>query len=84
MIQHLKPLDRLVILSYLEGHDAAAISEITGLSLGNVAVKIYCTFRSVEFGNTDISLKRIRSVRPGFARAEDDEVVRPHLPMAIP
>jgi len=34
MIRHLKPLDRQVILSYLEGHDAAAISEITGLSLG--------------------------------------------------
>lgn len=41
MIQRLKPLDRHVILSYLEGHDAAAISEITGLSLGNVAVKIH-------------------------------------------
>ena len=41
MIQRLKPLDRHVILSYLEGHDAAAISEITGLSSGNVAVKIH-------------------------------------------
>jgi RNA polymerase sigma-70 factor (ECF subfamily) len=41
MIQRLKPLDRHVILSYLEGHDAAAISEITGLSPGNVAVKIH-------------------------------------------
>lgn len=41
MIQCLKPLDRHVILSYLEGHDAAAISEITGLSPGNVAVKIH-------------------------------------------
>ena len=41
MIQRLKPLDRHVILSYLEGHDAAETSEITGLSLGNVAVKIH-------------------------------------------
>ena len=41
MIQCLKPLDRHVILSYLEGHDAAAISEITGLSPGYVAVKIH-------------------------------------------
>ena len=41
MIQRLKPLDRHVILSYLEGLDAAAISEITGLSPGNVAVKIH-------------------------------------------
>ena len=41
MIQCLKPLDRHVILSYLEGHEAAAISEITGLSPGNVAVKIH-------------------------------------------
>ena len=41
MIQRLKPLDRHVILSYLEGHEAAAISEITGLSPGYVAVKIH-------------------------------------------
>lgn len=41
LIQHLKPLDRQVILSYLEGLDAAAIGEITGISAGNVATKIH-------------------------------------------
>ena len=41
LIQQLKPLDRHVILSYLEGLDAAAIAEITGLSPGNVATKIH-------------------------------------------
>jgi RNA polymerase sigma-70 factor, ECF subfamily len=41
LIQRLKPLDRHVILSYLEGLDAAAIGEITGLSPGNVATKIH-------------------------------------------
>ena len=41
LVQHLKPLDRQVILSYLEGMDAAAIGEITGLAPGNVATKIH-------------------------------------------
>lgn len=41
LIQQLKPLDRHVILSYLEGLDAASIAEITGLSAGNVATKIH-------------------------------------------
>ena len=41
LIQQLKPVDRQVILSYLEGMDAAAIGEITGLSAGNVATKVH-------------------------------------------
>lgn len=41
LVQQLKPLDRQVILSYLEGMDAAAIGEITGLAPGNVATKIH-------------------------------------------
>lgn len=41
LIQRLKPLDRHVILSYLEGFDAVSIGEITGLSAGNVATKIH-------------------------------------------
>jgi len=41
LVQTLKPLDRQVILSYLEGLDAEAISEITGISPGNVATKIH-------------------------------------------
>jgi RNA polymerase sigma-70 factor (ECF subfamily) len=41
LIQQLKHLDRQVMLAYLEGMDAAAIGEITGLSAGNVATKIH-------------------------------------------
>jgi len=41
LIQRLEPLDRHLILSYLEGLDAASIGEITGLSPGNVATKIH-------------------------------------------
>lgn len=41
LIQRLKPLDRHLILSYLEGLDAAAIAEITGLSPANVATRIH-------------------------------------------
>jgi RNA polymerase sigma-70 factor (ECF subfamily) len=41
LIQRLKPLDRHVILSYLEGLDAASIGDITGLSASNVATKIH-------------------------------------------
>jgi RNA polymerase sigma-70 factor (ECF subfamily) len=41
LVRQLKPLDRQVILSYLEGMDAAAIGEITGLAPGNVATKIH-------------------------------------------
>jgi RNA polymerase sigma-70 factor (ECF subfamily) len=41
LIRRLKPLDRQVILSYLEGMDAAAIGEITGISPGNAATKIH-------------------------------------------
>jgi RNA polymerase sigma-70 factor, ECF subfamily len=41
LIQRLKPLDRQVIVCYLEDMDAASIGEITGLSPGNVAIRIH-------------------------------------------
>src|SRR5262245_61334196 len=41
LVRALKPIDRRVILLYLEDLDAKAIGEITGLSAGNVAVKIH-------------------------------------------
>ena len=41
LIRRLKPLDRQIIFSYLEGLDAASIGEITGISPGNVATKIH-------------------------------------------
>jgi RNA polymerase sigma-70 factor (ECF subfamily) len=41
LIQQLKPLDRQVIVCYLEDLDAASIAEITGLSPANVAVRVH-------------------------------------------
>jgi RNA polymerase sigma-70 factor (ECF subfamily) len=41
LIHGLKPLDRQVMLCWLEGLDAASISEITGLKAANAAVKIH-------------------------------------------
>jgi RNA polymerase sigma-70 factor (ECF subfamily) len=41
LIQRLKPLDRQVIICWLENIDAATIGEITGLSPGNVAVRLH-------------------------------------------
>jgi RNA polymerase sigma-70 factor (ECF subfamily) len=41
LVHRLEPLDRQVILSYLEGLAAASIAEITGLSPANVATKVH-------------------------------------------
>ena len=41
LIRHLKPMDRQVILAWLDGMEAAEISELTGLSPGNVATKVH-------------------------------------------
>lgn len=41
LIQRLKPLDRQIIVSYLEGMDAASIGELTGLSPANIAMKVH-------------------------------------------
>jgi RNA polymerase sigma-70 factor (ECF subfamily) len=41
LIQRLKPIDRQIIVSYLEGMDASSISEITGLSPADIAMKVH-------------------------------------------
>lgn len=41
LIQKLKPLDRQIIVSYLEGMDASTTAEITGLSAANVTMKVH-------------------------------------------
>ena len=41
LIRQLIPIDRQVILSYLEGMDAETISGLTGLSASNVATKVH-------------------------------------------
>jgi RNA polymerase sigma-70 factor (ECF subfamily) len=41
LIHRLEPVDRQVILLYLEGLDAASIGEIVGISAGNVGTKVH-------------------------------------------
>jgi len=41
LIQQLRPLDRQVMLLYLEGMDAHSIAEITGISPGNVSIRVH-------------------------------------------
>jgi RNA polymerase sigma-70 factor (ECF subfamily) len=41
LIRNLKPLDRQIMISYLEELDSGAIADITGLSPANVAMKIH-------------------------------------------
>jgi RNA polymerase sigma-70 factor (ECF subfamily) len=41
VVHSLKPLDRQVMLLYLEDLEAAAIAEVTGLASGNVATKVH-------------------------------------------
>lgn len=41
LILKLRPLDRQIIISYLEGMDAASIADITGLTPANIAMKIH-------------------------------------------
>jgi RNA polymerase sigma-70 factor (ECF subfamily) len=41
LVRDLKPLDRQVVLLFLEGVDAREIAEVTGLSPGNVATKVH-------------------------------------------
>jgi RNA polymerase sigma-70 factor (ECF subfamily) len=41
LIRQLRPVDRQVMLLYLEDLDAASIAEITGLSAGSVATRVH-------------------------------------------
>jgi RNA polymerase sigma-70 factor (ECF subfamily) len=41
LIHRLNPAERQVILLYLDGLDAAAIGDITGLSARNVATRVH-------------------------------------------
>ena len=41
LIQRLKPLDRQIIVCYLEDMDASSIGEITGLSPANISMKVH-------------------------------------------
>lgn len=41
LIQRMKPIDRQVILAWLDGMEAGEIAELTGLSPANVATKVH-------------------------------------------
>ena len=41
LIRRLKPMDRQIIILHLEGETAASIADVSGLSPGDVATKIY-------------------------------------------
>jgi len=41
LVRRLKPLDRQLIMLYLEGEEAGPIADVTGLSPANVATKIH-------------------------------------------
>jgi RNA polymerase sigma-70 factor, ECF subfamily len=57
LIQRLRPVDRQVMVLYLEQMDAASIAEITGLSAANVATKVsrikQLLIQRFHEGNTD-------------------------------
>jgi len=53
LIRALRPLDRQVMLLYLEQMDAASIAEITGLSAANVATKVHRLKRALIQGFQD-------------------------------
>ncbi len=48
LIRQLKPIDRDVILLYLEGMDAASIGDVLGLSPDNVAQKVHRTKKVLQ------------------------------------
>ena len=58
MIGRLKPVDRQLVLLYLEGLDAQSIAEISALSPANVATKIHrikkLIARQVHAGGNDV------------------------------
>ncbi len=43
LVHKLKPIDRDVLLLYLEGMEAAEIAEVVGISANNVAQKVHRT-----------------------------------------
>jgi len=59
LIQRLRPLDRQIIVSYLEGMDASSIGELTGLSPANIAMKVHRIKRVLKrwFGEGGLDAK---------------------------
>ena len=58
MVQRLPPLDRQIMLLYLEGMDNVSIAEITGISATNVLTKVHrikgILTRAIRKGGIDV------------------------------
>jgi hypothetical protein len=79
LIHALAPVDRQMVLLYLEGLDAAAIGEVTGFSSGAVATKVchgfsqrLCAWRAWTRTTVNKNFGRVR-VPPGRAHCEAKE-----------
>jgi RNA polymerase sigma-70 factor (ECF subfamily) len=64
LIRQLKPIDRDVILLYLEGMDATSIGDILGLSADNVAQKVHRTKKVLRSRSAGL---QARSRRAGLS-----------------
>jgi RNA polymerase sigma-70 factor, ECF subfamily len=73
LIYRLKPLDRQVMLLYLEGETAASIGETTGLSARNVATKIHRIKKLLRQGQAEGVSHDTKSFRSTPRRLENPE-----------
>jgi RNA polymerase sigma-70 factor, ECF subfamily len=48
LIRRLKPMDRQIIMLYLEGEEAGPIADVTGLSPANIATKIHRIKKTIK------------------------------------
>ena len=68
LILKLRPLDRQIIISYLEGMDAASIADVTGLTPANIAMKVHRMKESGGAGS-ERSSRMCELPEPADARA---------------
>ena len=66
LIHRLKPIDRQIMLLYLEGETAGSIAEVGGLSSSNVATKIHRIkklLKTAIFGGNKCRKMNARGIR---------------------
>ncbi len=88
LIYRLRPLDRQVILLYLEGQDGPSVAEITGLSTSNVATKVRriksILTRRFHEGESDHATQRNPSCLAIAATADEPSGSRALAPQSAP
>jgi RNA polymerase sigma-70 factor (ECF subfamily) len=57
LVRRLRPLDRQIILLYLEGESGGAIAEVTGLSATHVATKVHRIKRMLKQSYSTLLLR---------------------------